>query len=323
LNNNAAFAALYTASTVAGSGGANTQLRITNDTAGAAGNSVTVSNLTLVDKTAPTGLDVRQGAGDVTNTDGVDTLVSAGATNSSTGGRDNSSTGSGTDGTATNILNGNFASAVSSFVTTAKTAVSMNEASKLEIGTDAMSAALNTYRTSSGKTGGTFTLSGSDADKFSIDKTSGLVKNVSDMDFDTDNTHSFNVVYTDKSGGVFTEEVTLTLQNNAADDGSHLANVDLTSQSSANTAITILDTAINQIASSQAKLGAVQNRLQHNIDNLSAASMLTETAKGRIVDADFARETTELSKQQILGQAATSMLAQANQSKQSVLALLQ
>jgi len=70
-------------------------------------------------------------------------------------------------------------------------------------------------------------------------------------------------------------------------------------------------------------LGAIQNRLQHNIDNLSMASMLTETARGRVVDADFARETSELSKQQILGQAATSMLAQANQSKQSVLALLQ
>ena len=52
-------------------------------------------------------------------------------------------------------------------------------------------------------------------------------------------------------------------------------------------------------------------------------SMLTETARGRIVDADFAQETSELSKQQILSQAATSMLAQANQSKQSVLALLQ
>ena len=88
--------------------------------------------------------------------------------------------------------------------------------------------------------------------------------------------------------------------------------------SGAATAVTILDKALGQISSSQAKLGAIQNRLQHNIDNLSMASMLTETARGRVVDADFARETSELSKQQILGQAATSMLAQANQSKQSV-----
>lgn len=323
LNANTDFAALFTASAATGAAGANTQIFIENDTAGAAGNDVVFANLTLVDKSAPVGLDVRQGAGDVTNTAGVDTLVSASASNSSTGGRDNTATGSNTDGAATSVLNGNFSTAVSSFVTTAKTAVALNEASKLEIGTDAFSAAMTTYRTSSGKTGGEFTLSGTDAAKFNIDKTSGLVTNASDMDADTDNSHSFNVVYTDKSGGIFTEEITLTLQNNATDDGSHLADVDVTSQNGASAAITILDTAINQIASAQAKLGAIQNRLQHNIDNLSAASQLTETAKGRIVDADFARETTELSKQQILGQAATSMLAQANQSKQSVLALLQ
>ena len=108
-----------------------------------------------------------------------------------------------------------------------------------------------------------------------------------------------------------------------ADAGTHLADVDLATSSSAAASVLILDKALEQISSSQAKLGAIQNRLQHNIDNLSMASMLTETARGRVVDADFARETSELSKQQILGQAATSMLAQANQSKQSVLALLQ
>ena len=97
----------------------------------------------------------------------------------------------------------------------------------------------------------------------------------------------------------------------------------LSTQAGSATGVTILDKAIDQISESQAKLGAIQNRLQYNIDNLSKASMLTTTAKGRIMDADFAAETSELSKQQILSQAATSMLAQANQSKQSVLALLQ
>lgn len=313
----------YVASAVAGTGVAARQLRFEAITTGAAANSDVFANLRLVDIDNASSFKSDHGQGDVTNTQGVDTLISTAATNSSTGTRDNSSAGSNTDTAATTTLNGIFSSGVSSFVTTAKTAVAMNEASKLEIGTDAMSAAMTTYRTSSGKTGGEFTLTGTDASKFNIDKTSGLITNVSDMDADTDTSHSFNVVYTDKSGGTFTEEVTLTLANNAVDDGSHLADVDLTSQNGASAAITILDTAINQIASAQAKLGAIQNRLQHNIDNLSAASQLTETAKGRIVDADFARETTELSKQQILGQAATSMLAQANQSKQSVLALLQ
>ena len=68
-------------------------------------------------------------------------------------------------------------------------------------------------------------------------------------------------------------------------------------------------------------LGALQNRLNYTVNNLSSISNQTQGARGRIMDADFAQETTALTKQQILSQAATSMLAQANQSKQSILAL--
>ena len=84
-----------------------------------------------------------------------------------------------------------------------------------------------------------------------------------------------------------------------------------------------MDKALGEVSSAQAKLGAVQNRLQHNIDNLSKSSMLSEQAVGRVIDSDFASETSNLSRQQILNQAATAMLAQANQSKQTVLSLLQ
>ena len=103
----------------------------------------------------------------------------------------------------------------------------------------------------------------------------------------------------------------------------HLGDVDVATSLGAARAVTILDKALDEMSSSQAKLGAIQNRLQHNIDNLTTGAMLTQTARGRITDADFASETSELSKQQILGQAATAMLAQANQSKQSILSLLQ
>ena len=82
-----------------------------------------------------------------------------------------------------------------------------------------------------------------------------------------------------------------------------------------------MDKALGEVSSAQAKLGAVQNRLQHNIDNLSKSSMLSEQAVGRVIDSDFASETSNLSRQQILNQAATAMLAQANQSKQTVLSL--
>jgi flagellin len=128
-----------------------------------------------------------------------------------------------------------------------------------------------------------------------------------------------NITITSTASDKFVDNIALSVTANV----DHLADVDVSTQAGAARAVTILDKALDTISSSQAKLGAIQNRLSHNIDNLSTSSMLTETARGRILDADFARETSELSKQQILGQAATSMLAQANQSKQSILALLQ
>ena len=94
-------------------------------------------------------------------------------------------------------------------------------------------------------------------------------------------------------------------------------------QSGAITAMTTMDTALQTISAEQAKMGSYINRLNFSVANLSKASVMTEQAIGRVMDADFAQETTNLSKQQILNQAATSMLAQANQSKQSILALLQ
>ena len=69
-------------------------------------------------------------------------------------------------------------------------------------------------------------------------------------------------------------------------------------------------------------MGAAQNRLEHAIDYLDMAALNTATSKGRILDADFARETSVLSKQQILGQASNAMLAQANSSKQMLMMLL-
>jgi flagellin len=176
--------------------------------------------------------------------------------------------------------------------------------------------------------GGTFTISDATADNsgdstlFTIDSETGVVKTNGLVDYETKTSYSVTVTYTAGSSS-YSEDVTINVTNDLVDDGTHIVDVDLGTQDGAATAVTILDKAINQITSSQAKLGAIQNRLQYNIDNLSKATMLTQTAKGRIMDADFAAETSELSKQQILSQAATSMLAQANQSKQSVLALLQ
>ena len=97
----------------------------------------------------------------------------------------------------------------------------------------------------------------------------------------------------------------------------------LDSPSNAMAAITVLDTAIQTVNTQRSKLGAVSNRLSHTINNLTNISANLSAAKGGIEDADFALETTNLAKNQILQQASTAMLAQANASKQNVLSLLQ
>jgi flagellin len=97
----------------------------------------------------------------------------------------------------------------------------------------------------------------------------------------------------------------------------------ITSQPNADSAIAALDTAISTVNSGRATMGATMNRLQYAADNLANVSANTSASRGRILDADYAAETTELARTQIIAQAGTAMLAQANQVKQSVLALLQ
>jgi len=86
--------------------------------------------------------------------------------------------------------------------------------------------------------------------------------------------------------------------------------------------ITLLDSAIQSVNSSRAKIGAIQNRFNYTISYLQSASENQQAAKGRIMDADFAVETANLSRAQILRQAGAAMVAQANQLPQGVLALL-
>lgn len=93
-------------------------------------------------------------------------------------------------------------------------------------------------------------------------------------------------------------------------------------QSSANAAISTLDIAINQVSTQRAKLGAIQNRLEHTIKNLGTSSENLQAAEARIRDVDMAQEMMEFTKNNILTQAAQAMLAQANQVPQSVLQLL-
>ena len=119
---------------------------------------------------------------------------------------------------------------------------------------------------------------------------------------------SFGDWTTTGSGGVFSVQ---------------LSSYDLQSASNAATAMTNLDTAITKASEELAKYGSYTNRLEYAADNLSNIAANTDASRSRIEDADYAKETSELAKTQIIAQAGTAMLAQANQIKQTVLALLQ
>ena len=101
-----------------------------------------------------------------------------------------------------------------------------------------------------------------------------------------------------------------------------VSSVDLSTASGAQSSLSILDKAINTVTDLRASMGAYQNRLSAAISNLETTSMNLQASRSRILDTDYAKETTNLAKSQIITQAATAMLAQANQSAQSVLALL-
>jgi flagellin len=165
-----------------------------------------------------------------------------------------------------------------------------------------------------------------DNDLFTINAKTGKLTSSAAVttisDSNNDSNHQIAVKYTPRGSGATVETFLITLDVTAP-TASTLSGIKVETAANASHAVETLDKALEEVSTAQAKLGAIQNRLSHNIDNLSKGSMLTEQSVGRIVDADFATETSELSKQQILAQAATSMLAQANQSKQSVLALLQ
>ncbi len=103
---------------------------------------------------------------------------------------------------------------------------------------------------------------------------------------------------------------------------STLASVDISTAAGATSALSVLDASLAQVSNGRADLGAIQNRFATTITNLQTTSDNLSASRSRIQDADFAAETASLSRSQVLQQAATAMIAQANQMPQQVLALL-
>jgi flagellin len=113
------------------------------------------------------------------------------------------------------------------------------------------------------------------------------------------------------------------VQVTQTDDERSVADISVTTRDGANSALAVLDTAIDQVTSMRANLGAIQNRLENVIEVLSTSRENLSEARSRIRDADYAAETANLTRAQILQQAGLSSLAQANAAPQSVLSLLQ
>ena len=194
-------------------------------------------------------------------------------------------------------------------------------------------------------TAGNFTLTGSKGTatiSFSAaggasQRASDLVKAVNNQSYNTGVTASLDASgnlqlasasgqFTIAGGASLTAQTGLTAATTtdwaagAADTG--FADLDVLSATGADNALNAIDAALQSINSSRADLGAVQNRFTSTIANLNTSSENLSAARSRIRDADYAKETAELTRTQILQQAGTAMLAQANQSPQNVLSLL-
>ena len=116
---------------------------------------------------------------------------------------------------------------------------------------------------------------------------------------------------------------TSSVVDNGEATASKLSAVSVATVEDATAALGSIDNAIEYVNSQRATLGAIQNRLDHTVSNLTNIATNTEASRSRIMDADYGAESANLAKAQIIQQAATAMLAQANQSAQSVLSLLQ
>jgi flagellin-like hook-associated protein FlgL len=151
----------------------------------------------------------------------------------------------------------------------------------------------------------------------------------SSVDLTSTSANGLSIVATDNgatasglSTSTIAATVTSTPGNNSASSQTSTSELDLSTVDGSTAAITLLDVALNKLTNTRATLGAFQNRLLAAIQNLDTTAMNLAASRSRILDTDYAVETANLAKAQIIQEASMAMLAQANQSNQSVLALL-
>jgi len=131
---------------------------------------------------------------------------------------------------------------------------------------------------------------------------------------------SSTVTFSIQAGANSADAITLT--SNGIDWTAQKTSLDVSSASSATAAIAVVDTLLQQVSTTDAGFGAGQSQLQSAVNNLTSNVTNLSSARSRIEDTDYSQESTAMAKAQILSQASTAMIAQANQSQQNVLSLL-
>jgi flagellin len=164
-------------------------------------------------------------------------------------------------------------------------------------------------------------------DTINFDSLGISIKTDENFDTTTNNFNGLTIITGLAAGATFqiganeSQDISLSIADMSA-TGLNVATVDVDDQAGASAAITQVNDAITLVSAERAKLGAVQNRLEHTIKNLDTSSENLQASESRIRDVDMAKEMMEFTKNNILQQAAQAMLAQANQQPQGVLQLL-
>jgi flagellin len=177
---------------------------------------------------------------------------------------------------------------------------------------------VNQYKTLTSATVTGAQMTGVGIGRMAADSSSGA-QVVGQLQFDSERTYSVTASAGTNASDNFTGGGTTA----TAATFSNVGAIDLSTVANSENAISVIDGAISMVNISRAEMGAISNRLDSTIGNLTNIIVNTEASKSHVNDANFAKESSNLTKHQILSQAATSMLAQANASKQTVLALLQ
>jgi flagellin len=200
---------------------------------------------------------------------------------------------------------------------------------------DTEAAALTAFTISDGTTSLAFASTDLDTEATTMAELLTVVKGHADyskLSFTLAITDTDKLTATNKTGGILDAPTVTGVAGSSASPftpvhvaGTGAKNINdlaITSQSGSNEAMYAMDAAITAVNSQRAGLGASMSRLEYAADNLQNVAQNTAAARSRVLDADYASETTELARTQIIQQASTAMLAQANQSQQAVLSLL-